>query len=200
VITLAVALMAVAVATGGAAAGSPLFWLGCNAAFVVAILLGVVLHQAYRGRWAVGDAGVVFSVVLVAYLIALRHGPTSAVSGIYTNSSVVAVVVFGALFLARDRLPYSRLIDGLSNISYPLYLLHGVNGYVVIRAVHAVTGNYHLGLLAALSVTVIAATAVHFLVETPTNNLGRRVARRVRADPAVPVETPYVSVAGELRP
>jgi peptidoglycan/LPS O-acetylase OafA/YrhL len=75
-----------------------------------------------------------------------------------------------------------------------------VNGYVVIRAVHAVTGNYHLGLLAALSVTVIAATAVHFLVETPTNNLGRRVARRVRADPAVPVETPYVSVAGELRP
>jgi peptidoglycan/LPS O-acetylase OafA/YrhL len=199
-VMLAAGLTAAALLTRGAAAGSPLFWLGFNAVFVVAILLGVVLHQAYRGRWGVADAGAVFAFVLAAYVIALRHGPTSAVSGIYTNSSAVAIAVFGALFLARDRLPYPRLVDGLSTISYPLYLLHGVNGYVVIRAVHVATGNYYLGLAAALAVTIAAATAIHLLVETPTNNFGRRVARRMRAEPAAPAEAPCVAVAGELRP
>ena len=197
VVLVAAVLTAVALATRGAAPGSPLFWLGFNAAFVIAILLGVVLHQAYRGRWGAADAGAVFVLVLGAYLVSLRHGPTAVVSGVYTNSSVVAVVVFGALFLARDRLPYSRLVDGLSDISYPLYLLHGVNGYVVIRAVHVVTGSYYLGLVVALAVTVAGATAVHFLVEMPTNNLGRRLTRHMRAGcgPAAVSTSPPVDAA-----
>lgn len=204
VVLVAAGLTGVALATRGAAIGSPLFWLGFNAAFVIFILLGVVLHHVFRGRWSLAGAGAVFVVVCGSYFVSLRHGPTSAVSGLYTNSSVLAMVIFGALFLARDRLPYSRLVDALSNISYPLYLLHAVIGYVVIRAVFVATGSYYLGLATALAVSVALATAVHFLVEMPTNNFGRRLSRRRRPERAAPVEAPLeapqVAVAGDVRP
>ena len=187
VAVVAAALVVVCVMTRGAALASPLFWLGFNATYVVFILIGVVFHGVYRGvsgvRAGVGSVAGLFGL----YVLALHNGPARPVASIYVPSAVVALVVFSGLYMARDRLPYSVWLDRLSNISYPLYLLHGINGYVITRAMFTVTGNYYLAVSVGVIATLSLAIVVHHLVETPTNNLGRRLSRRLRRPPDVPV-------------
>jgi peptidoglycan/LPS O-acetylase OafA/YrhL len=190
-VAVAAGLVAVCVATRGAALASPLFWLGFNATYVVFILIGVVFHCVYRGLWGLraGAASVVGLFGL--YVLALHNGPARPVASIYVPSAVVALVVFCCLYWARDRLPYSVWLDRLSNVSYPLYLLHGINGYVITRAMFTVTGNYYLAVSVAVVASLSLAAAVHHLVENPTNNLGRRLSRRLgrAADAPVVVAT-----------
>ena len=204
VLGVAAGVAAVALATRTAVPGSPLFWLGFNATFVTVILVGVALHQRYRRRWSTTDCAVVAGTAFATYLMSLHNGPAAAVSGIYTVSAVIALAAFGALFAARDHLPYSRTVDRLSDVSYPLYLLHGVNGYVVLRAVFVATGNYYLGLAAALAAAVAVAAAIHVLVETPTNDFGRRLARRLPPRPTrmrlrVPARNASTKPIGAMR-
>jgi peptidoglycan/LPS O-acetylase OafA/YrhL len=178
VVLVAVGLTGVAVATREAAPTGPLFWLGFNATFVIFILVGLVAHHLYRRTWGRLDCAAVGAALLGLYVVASRAGPATGVARLYLQCSAIALAVFGALFLARDRLPYSAALDRLSNVSYPLYLLHGVNGYVLVRALHALTGNYFLAALVTVGVTIAAAAAVHHWVETPTNDFGRRLSRR----------------------
>lgn len=185
-------LTVVCVATRGAPVAGPLFWLGFHMTYVCFILLGVVVHWFYRRRWGGPESLAIGAAIIALHVVASFNGPANGVAGIYIRSAVIAVMVFGGLYLARDRLPYSVWVDRLSNISYPLYLLHAVNGYVLIRALFLLTGNYYVAVVGSVAVIVAAATAVHRWVEAPTNEFGRRVARRLR-----PVRRP---ASAELAP
>jgi peptidoglycan/LPS O-acetylase OafA/YrhL len=201
VAVVAAALAVVCVVTRGAALASPLFWLGFNATYVVFILIGVVFHCVYRGLRGV-PAGVGSALGLFGlYLLALHDGPARPVASIYVPSAVVALVVFGGLYVAREGLPYSAWLDRLSNISYPLYLLHGINGYVITRAIFLVTGNYYVAVSTAVLASLSVAVAVHHLVETPTNNFGRRLSRRLCSGADAAVLAPLAcSVSPSPRP
>ena len=182
-----VALAVACFAMRGAALASPVFWLGFNATYVVFILIGVVAHCLYRRLWAVGWAVGVGCGLYGLYLVALHNGPARPVASTYGPSSVVAVMVFFGLYVVRDRLPYSVWVDRLSAISYPLYLLHAINGYVLTRALFLATGNYYVSVTVAVLLSVAAAVLVHHVVEVPTNNFGRRLSRRLIGRAAPPV-------------
>ncbi len=193
VFACAVGLTLFSVATKEAGPGS--FWsaMGFYATFVVFILIGVVLHYLYRRVWARAESLLLVAGIFGLWIFAIHHRALGALTAAYISTSIVALAIFVGPFLIRAHLPYSAWLDRLSNISYPLYLLHGVNGYIVIRAVYAVTGDYYVGLAAAVTVAVATATVVHLLVETPTNDFGRRVSRRpqvrtTRNDMAPPAE------------
>ncbi len=190
VLTAAAGMAAVCVATKGATAAGPLFWLGFNATYVCFILIGVVVHQLYGRAWAPVESVAIGAAVFGLYVLGTHHGPATGVANIYIPSSALALAVFGGLFLARDRLPYSRLLDRLSDISYPLYLLHGINGYLLLRAGYALTGSYYVAVAVTVAAALLAATAVHHWVERPTNDFGRRLSRRLRVTAAE--EAPYV--------
>ena len=188
-LVVAAGLTAAAVGTAGAAPTGPLFWLGFNATYVVFILIGVVAHNLYRRAWRPLESVAIGAAILGLYAVANHNGPATGVAQLYLRSSMVALTIFGGLFLVRDRLPYSALLDRLSNISYPLYLLHGVNGYVLLRAVYALTDSYYLAAVVSLVAAVVVAVAVHHWIEAPTNDFGRSLSRRARdrRDP-VPAE------------
>lgn len=179
-------LTVLCVVAGRAEPLGPLFWLGFYATYVVFVLIGVVFHHVYRGRWRPAEGLAVGSAVFGLHVLATLHGPAAGVAGVYIRCALIALAVFGGLYALRDRLPYSRLVDGLSNISYPLYLLHAVNGFVLLRAVYVLTGSYYLGAGVAVAASVLAAMAMHRWVEVPTNDFGRRLSRtRGRAPAAV---------------
>jgi peptidoglycan/LPS O-acetylase OafA/YrhL len=102
-------------------------------------------------------------------------------------SPLAALVLFVALLLVNRRLPYSRWLDRLAEISYPLYLVHATLGYIVIRAIYLSTGSLYLGIAAAFVVVVVLATLLHRYVERPGNEIGKRLAARPAPATAWPV-------------
>jgi peptidoglycan/LPS O-acetylase OafA/YrhL len=86
-------------------------------------------------------------------------------------------VFFTLVFVVREKIGYSKPLDFIATISYPLYIIHCVNGYVLLNFL--VTHNVHLYLAIAITVTVMITLsyAFHRIVELPSNKLGKYVSQ-----------------------
>lgn len=176
--------------------------LALNSTFLIFILLGVILHERFLGNWTVRQTLVMLFALFSMFLICVHVGPYRIVEAQAIVTCTLTLALFSAAYIFRDRLPHHRLLDGLGNISYPLYMFHGVIGYLVMQAVLDVSGSFDLALTTTFVTVVILAIAIHVLVENPLNNFGRRVSRQWESKrsqnhkPILRVDTSSPSVVG----
>lgn len=141
------------------------------------MFIGVAFHFAHRGWLKFESVALLASLLFLAFMLLWSAGPFS--------QNVVVAWNYGfalALFLFAYRFPglfsSNRLTDFFASISYPLYVLHGVAGYVALRIL---VGS---GLRASVSLSIVTASAlclawlVHRLVERPSQALIDRIKAR----------------------
>jgi peptidoglycan/LPS O-acetylase OafA/YrhL len=183
-IALSATLLAgLAIAVGDAApqstTGIVIHWLAFNATFVTFILVGTCWHYAFNREWSSRTAGLVGAWVALVWAASLHYGPAHSTELGFLVSSVCAAVVFAMVYKARGLLPRSEAVSWLANISYPLYLVHGVIGYVLLYHLMVKTGRFYLSLTITLTVVIAAAWALHRILEIPSITLGRRMGQRM---------------------
>ena len=156
------------------------YWLGRNATFVVFIFIGVVLHYLHRGTWRprVGLPLILCLLGLFVMCCTLGTLGQSEEGTIYIRAGLLALAMFVPLQMTERWLPYSRWVDRLAEISYPLYLVHATLGYILIREVYLATASLYLGFAVAFAVALVLAALLHRFVERPANALGKRLAAR----------------------
>jgi len=96
-------------------------------------------------------------------------------------------VIFGTCYLLRAKIRLTPVLKFLADISYPLYIVHPLVGYALMRVMIAWNAPYPLALATALVVVVLLAWLIHVAVEAPAMALGKTWARRIskrRAQPA----------------
>jgi len=161
-------------------------WLGRNAAFVIFVFVGVALHHRYRGFWSRLDFTLVTMALVAIFLVAMYHGPfqppyqpASQVNA-YVNSYLAGLGLFLGAYWIGDRLPRHRVLDGLADMSYPIYLLNTVCGWVILVALSRAFDSYYWALGATVGIVLAMAWALHRLVEVPSMHLARRISGRPR--------------------
>jgi peptidoglycan/LPS O-acetylase OafA/YrhL len=104
-------------------------------------------------------------------------------------SYAMAFGTFLALFLVRGHIGRNRVLAALSAISYPLYLVHSVTGYIVLQFMRLGLGaSYITAVAAAIAASLVLATLLHFAIERPSMALGRRLSSIVGAgSPSLPL-------------
>lgn len=79
----------------------------------------------------------------------------------------VAMAVFAIAYAMRDRVKSFWLTSHLANISYPLYVVHALLGYVVMYWVISQGYGAYTAILAAATVSYVVAVVLHLAVEKP---------------------------------
>jgi peptidoglycan/LPS O-acetylase OafA/YrhL len=115
--------------------------------------------------------------LLTLFALGVIFGPEQVVIFGILVTFLSAFVVFTICFSIRDKIPYLKALDFIATISYPLYIIHCVNGYVLLNFL--VTHNVHLYLAILITVTVMItfSYAFHRIVELPSNKLGKYVSQ-----------------------
>jgi peptidoglycan/LPS O-acetylase OafA/YrhL len=150
------------------------------------MFVGWVLHRWATGRapWthAVAAVGGTSAAVIVGHLLyfQINYVPgtdihTSAVAETLTFLGAYAAFC-GALALRHRAFP--KVLRWLGEISYSVYLVHGV----VLQAVPRVGGPV-MTVLVWLAVTIAASWVTYRLFERPFQEWGRTLARRVASSP-----------------
>ena len=147
------------------------------APFALGGLVGEVGRAKQARAWFAGSVGVLISVsgILAAYLFCEN---VYSVSGYLFLAVAFTPVALGNTMFGLLR---TRTLMMLGEISYDVYLLHGVTLFVLYTIVmpnalaHASTPGRLFALLSiAAASTLVLAVAMHVLVERPALAFGRR--------------------------
>jgi peptidoglycan/LPS O-acetylase OafA/YrhL len=161
------------------------FWIGRNLGFMIFIYCGVALHMLYRGFWSRRTFAIVAGSIIGLYFIATHHGPfrppylPDDQSGPYFNSFVVGFVIFLIFYLIGNRIPRSRPVQTLGNISYEVYLTVTVIGWTILAWLTGYLG-YFWALPVASAAVLLIAYLLYRLVEKPTYDLAQRITNQPR--------------------
>ena len=187
-----VAVVAIVDHWGGLVASQSLTWarargvIGLDGAMMAFMLVGVACHLLVRGTTGRGTATAWAVAAYGAFLWLLWLDPAAGPFEPAAVSYAVAVLVFTVTMATRDRIASRGILAKLADISYPLYVLHAVPGYAIMRLALA----RGLGPWACVSIAwgwaVVAATVVHVWVEQPTHRWGRALATRWSPSDAPP--------------
>jgi peptidoglycan/LPS O-acetylase OafA/YrhL len=172
-----------------------------DARYLVFMFVGVCFYNLFRRHWSrrrfAATAGILLGLHVVALGISANGWWFSISPAVadwwknYLTGYGIALVIFGGCYLARAYLPRARPLDFLANVSYPLYIVHQIVGFVLLEVFYQLHPVPVLNACEALACVLVIAYAMHRFVELPSNVLGKRVAawrrRPVLAPAVVPV-------------
>jgi peptidoglycan/LPS O-acetylase OafA/YrhL len=168
------------IAVAGPLAGS--FWgAAIEAPYLCFMFIGVALHYRHVGALSWPMALSVGAGMYALALLSWRLGPEGATFGPLWLSYVVAIALFLLAALLPPRLQSNRLFEFFADISYPLYVVHAVAGYVALRLLLDSGFSIWNAIIVTVLGAVAAAWTIHALVEVPTHRLGSNLARRFSA-------------------
>jgi peptidoglycan/LPS O-acetylase OafA/YrhL len=169
------------------------FWrnqLAVNSTFVVYILMGTVIYNWYAKRWSaraalatlIGFTGLYGVALYPAKLGLVEHsafgGLGQGTPGVYLVNFLIALIVFLGGSLIAERIPWSRFLNWSADISYSVYLFHTITGWIMLRFLTTRLDSFPLALLITVPVIFAGAALINRFVEIPTNEIGKRIARR----------------------
>lgn len=103
------------------------------------------------------------------------------VFGPLVRNYTYALGLFFACYLLRSRFGKNRLLDFLADISFPLYLVHSMIGYVTMPILMDRGLPYTFAWLACAGLSVLVACLVHKYVELPVNAFGKIASDSLRS-------------------
>ena len=169
----------------------PAYTASTEAMFVVFMLIGVLFNFRLRGRISLATLGLGIAALGVLFVLCWRESVLAYQLPGVAENYFCALAVFAFLYAVRARVPRVRILDALADISFPLYVVHALIGYSLLRLLmlrwHA---PYPLALALAVLGVLALATALHMAVERPTIRMGRLLQRS-------PVRARLVGVASE---
>ncbi|KAF1047951.1 acyltransferase family protein [Xylophilus sp.] len=160
----------------GTRAGVDLAALGAELVYLPYMMVGTLFFHHLRGaiglRMLAGGSLVLVALALAAWTHSSQRAQVQLVSNVY----VLNIGVFAAAYALRAHFRPQPVVDWLARISFPLYAVHCLAGFALLRWLAGAGVPAVPAVVLSLAVVVAAAVAVHRLVELPTMAWGRRLA------------------------
>lgn len=143
--------------------------------FITYSLIGSLWYFKYSGQ--INRRQFCFSIflLLAEFLIEnsfRTNNPIDAVSYIY------ALAFIGLIYYLRTDMNCPRIIQFFSSISYPLYIVHALIGYILMSYLIMNKANPYVALLLSLIIVIIISCLLHFTVEKYSIVFGKRICSR----------------------
>jgi peptidoglycan/LPS O-acetylase OafA/YrhL len=155
--------------------------------FLGFMFIGVAIFYHHRRRLGTAALWAVSAMLYGVFWIQWSNAPNSAesLSMLVVNSYTLALIVFCVSYAYSKRWPASRVLSYFADVSFPLYVVHGVAGYVALGIMAAHGAGPIVAVVSTLAGALFISTLLHVGVELPTHRLGQRWARaltRVKDD------------------
>lgn len=134
--------------------------------FIVFIFIGVIFNFHYRRLLPPVHACLLLGLMFGLFMTVWALSPNA---GMLPRgwSYLAAVVTFWLCYAFRGLLPKSRMLSLLADISYPLYVVHGVAGYVGLRILLDQGVSPLVSLLLTTVTALVLSWVLHRTIEKP---------------------------------
>ncbi len=142
------------------------------------MLVGTLFHLHWRDRMSTGRLVGLAAAALALTGVAFRLVEIPVEFGTVLPNYLGATALFALAYGLRRRINGTAVTRWLAAVSYPLYLVHSLLGYVLLNWLLMGLGWGYLPALALTVATVLGVAAVlHVVLEQPSIEAGRRLGR-----------------------
>lgn len=142
--------------------------------YISFMLLGCLFYYALYNEIS-SLAAVGYGAIIYALFVTTNAFYENAFFGPLVKNYTYALTLFWACYLLRHRFKDNKILDFVADISFPLYLIHSMIGYVIMPILIDKGIAYTFAWMISLGLTVLAAFLVHRYVEVPVNTFGKKV-------------------------
>lgn len=137
------------------------------------MFIGMLFYFHFAGR--ISGARLSVTTAIIAGMFLLSWTQVEQQTWIYAPINYIhAIGIFSLCYLARQYFRPIRIVDWFAAISYPLYLVHSVVGYLLMNHLRTDLGFGRLEALAASTAGVLlTAWALHMTVERWSIRMGK---------------------------
>lgn len=146
-----------------------------SAQFISFMFIGVLFHYYYASAVSLKLLSIGSFFFLVLFMVQWNLGPIKDSEALEMPSYLIAFAVFTLSFWYRSKIPRFGIFETLADISYPLYVTHGISGYVIMRVLSGEGYSPIICILAAFLSTFSLAILIHKAIELPTLKLTKRL-------------------------
>jgi len=144
--------------------------ISADSASFIFMFIGALFYFKYTNR-----IKLTYFILTLLFFIALFLINTNFTPGAYSSLSYLyALALFTVSYYFKESFGNHKLLNFFANISYPMYILHGINGYIIMRILLNYTNNYFFLLIPTISIVLAMSYAIHVYIEVPTHKLGRK--------------------------
>ena len=147
---------------------------------LIFMMLGVCFYNFHKKYWSLQKFLITLALMYHCFVLAFMCGPNAALKPLYTYTYGYALFAFGCAYMGRDLLRYNRVLNFMADISYPVYVIHGLNGYLLMSVLEKLKVEPHVSILIATAASVLLAYCLHRLVEMPSIALGKMISKKIK--------------------
>ncbi|VVP33097.1 acyltransferase family protein [Pseudomonas fluorescens] len=142
--------------------------------FIVFMFVGVTLNLMYSCDIRERTGLFMVSFLFIGFCYLLQEGPAKAVLDMAWSYGL-ALVVFLFAYAFPMFFKSNRVFDFFASISYPLYVVHGVAGYVALRVLLDLGLKAWLSLIIVTACAIIVAWIIHEVIESRSQLIGKKI-------------------------
>lgn len=148
--------------------------------YLIYMLIGTLFYKHYRGNLGGAWLAVQSWILLAMFALAWSWSPSKPQFPTITYNYIYSFLLFALAYAMRDRWIAIRPLDWLAAISYPLYAVHTLVGFVFMQHLIRSGWSYYQTLLVTLPLLFTLCYVLHRTVEKPTQVYGKRLAAAAR--------------------
>lgn len=147
--------------------------------YIIFMSIGTFIYLNYRKvlTKAKSAAYIGFTYAMFLSYILINPVHNKAFINAYCINYTLALVVFLACYKTRNKLKFNKFFNYIADISYPLYIIHGVGSYAIMSMLYQTIPNMLVCLAASLVFSFGTAIVLHHYVELPMTKLGKELSK-----------------------
>jgi len=150
--------------------------LAMDANYIGFMLIGVLFYHHLRGAITSARLALGSLLLLAAFALAWKLGPQRDSFAVISIYYVYAFVAFALCYAARSYFRPMRVLDFFADISYPLYAVHSLTGFTLLKILMDCGAPFPLAVAIVLPLVVGLAYLIHVVVELRSTAWGKRLA------------------------
>lgn len=154
------------------------------AVFIPFMLIGSVVHFYLAGKMSLTQTVLCSFVLCAIFLLGWQQGPLRAQFPVVPKIYLTGLALFLLAVYFRAYFMPSQLLDRLADLSYPLYLVHAIPGYVLCTWLLHWQTPYPVILAVQFVSLLTLAWLIHLGLEKPGIRLSQRLILHWRQQPA----------------
>jgi peptidoglycan/LPS O-acetylase OafA/YrhL len=153
--------------------------IGMETNYLTFMVAGTQFYHHAAGHISTRALAARVLLVMAAFTCTWAFGPQASQFPWVTVWYYSAVLVFALCYAGRGHFRPVRVLDFLAAISYPLYCVHPLVGYSLLKVLMHRGLPFGAAVLVTMACVIALAWLVHKAIEAPTNGLGKRLSRRM---------------------